>query len=234
MNLLRRILGCLMGLGLAVAPGGTVVAQAWHPADTGRQAGWVWARLQQFDVPGARVSLQYFQAPVAPVQAARQLAAASGMRLTRLQFAGTVLWLSGGQGAEHWLAQLQPGAGGAIGLVSRLMPASAPVVGFDPAGLAPVDARRVFQVADRPPGDPASLSSFDCPGTLSQVAQTVGQALRAARWSAAEPASGAVAANASLLPAEWRHPDIGRLSVHLHARPGSVALTFRHHPKEPA
>lgn len=217
-----------------IAISGCALGQTWHPADTLRQTGWKWDSPEQFDLPGSQVSLQRFRTQLAPVQAARQLAQASGMRLTRLQWAGAVLFLSGGQGAEHWLAQVQPSTGGAIGLVSRLVPVAVPAAAFDPRALAPPGARRVFQLSGRSRTDDVSLSSFDCSGTLSQVAADVGRALRAARWSAAQPEFGVLPSEAAdlRLPVEWRHPDLGRLFVHLHPRPRSVALTFRHDPKE--
>ncbi|MGB6008082.1 hypothetical protein [Castellaniella sp.] len=225
-------------LGALLSLSGPVSAQPWDPARTVAQPGWVWAGLQRLDLPQVRLSVQSFQAPVPPPEAARRLAAGAGRRLTRLQWVGDMLLLSGGRGTEHWLAQLQPQAAGTVGLVSRLEPAVSTAVRFDPAVLAPPGSRRVLQVQGRAAADPASLSSFDCPGTLVQVVVAVRRALLAAGWSVAEAPAGAAghdAASAAVpLPTDWRHPGDGRLSVHLHARRQSVALTFWHHPQEPS
>ncbi|MGB6241134.1 MAG: hypothetical protein WBF69_01500 [Castellaniella sp.] len=233
MRRLRAVLGWGLALAAAVLPG-IAAAQTWDPAEAIRQAGWVWAAPEQFDLQGAQVSLQRFQAPGDPAHAARRLAAVSEGRLTRLQLDGTALFLSGGRGAEHWLAQVQPGAEGTIGLVSRLVPVAAASAAFDPVSLAPAGARRMLQMSSRPPADLALLSSFDCPGTVTRVAAAVGQALQAARWSVADLVQNAdYAAGADVsLPAQWRHPDGSRLSVHLHPRRQSVGLTFLYRPKE--
>lgn len=217
---------------------GPVVAQSWDPARAVSQPGWVWADPQQLDGPQARLSVQSFRAPVPPLTAARRLISVSGQRLTRLQWVGPMLLLSGGRGEEHWLAQLQPGADGTAGLLSRLMPAVPAGTGFDPAALVPPGARRVLQARDGA-DDPASLSSFDCPGTPAQVAAAVRRALHAAGWSVAHGATAASGAPETglardVLPPDWRHPDGGQLSVHLYARRRSVALTFWHHPQEPS
>lgn len=220
-------------------------AQPWDPARAVAQPEWVWADAQQLDSSQARISVQTFHAPAPLPEVARRLAAASGQRLTRLQWAGPLLVLSGGRGTEHWLAQLQPRAGGTAGLVSRLAPAAPAGADFDPAALAPPGARRVLQVRGRNAAAPVSLSSFDCPGTPAQVAAAVRRALHAAGWSevrfagtARLPIATDVArpdpADAASLPADWRHSRDGRLSVHVHARARSVALMFWHHPQEPS
>lgn len=232
----RSIL-CLWCAGLgAVTPAAS--APAWDPAAAVRQPGWVWTGPQQYELPGARVSLQRFRTRVPPSEAARQLSAAAGGRLARLQFKDAVLLLSGSEGDAHWLAELRAADDGSVGLVSRLAPAVAQAASFDLGRLAPAGARRVLQVRERGPGDPASLSSYACPGTVFQVDAAVRRALREAGWV---PAGGRGDPRARRAPvsgqppeifSEWLHARQGRLSLHLHARAGAVALTFWHRPKE--
>jgi len=233
----RRSISCLCWATLAAAAP-AASAPAWDPAAALRLPGWAWAGPQQYELPGAHVSLQRFRTRVPPAEAARQLSAAAGGRLARLQFNGAVLLLSGSEHDAHWLAELRAAGKGSVGLVSRLAPAAVRAASFDPGRLAPAGARRVLQVTERGPGDPASLSSYACDGTVAQVGAAVRQALREAGWM---PADGHVDPQARRAPAagqspesfsEWLHARQGRLSLHLHARAGAVALTFWHRPKE--
>lgn len=230
-----------LGLGVLAVAVGRAAAQPWDPARALARPGWAWTEAQELDPSQARVSVQSFRASMAPLEAARELAAAAGQRLTRLQWTGRMLVLSGVRGEEHWLAQLQPEADGTVGLVSRLVPAPPPRTRFDPAALAPQGCRQALWVGSRVAADSASLGSFDCPGTPMRVAAAARGALRSAGWSEDESPAGSAAAehpgatpDTPPLSAGWRHPRDGRLSVHLHARPRSVALTFWHHPQEPS
>lgn len=227
-------------LALALLSGAASAAlgsPAWNPAHAVGGRDWTWTTVQSFDLPGAQVSLQRFQAALPPTDAARRLAAASGWRLSRLQWAGTTLLLSGGESGRHWLAQLQPAPPGTNGLVSSLMPQVPSDREFDPSHFVPPGARQVVQVSSRSQTQPAMLASFDCPGTPAQVATVVRAALTAGKWLPADaPSPAGVSAPepaaTSGFPVQWRHPLHGYLSVHLVPRPASVAVTFWHRAPE--
>lgn len=242
----RPMVSCRSGaLALALLAGVASVASGsptWNPANAVRGGDWAWADAQSFDLPGARVSLQRFQAALPPADAARRLTAAGGQRLSRLQWNGTMLLLSGGESGRHWLAQLRPALRGTDGLVSSLMPLALSDREFDPSRFVPPGARQVVQVSSRSQTPPAMLASFDCPGTPAQVATVVRTALTAGKWLPADApspagvrlagASGPEPAVASGLPVRWRHPRHGELSVHVAQRPASVAVTFWHRALE--
>lgn len=215
------------------------VAQPWDPARAEALAEWVWMMPMSFDLPGARLRMRQFRAPLSPVDAARQLTEAGASRFERIQFSGAVLSLSGTHEGRHWLAQLRPsGAGRAdtIGLLSSLGPDHRRTAGFDPATLAPPGAKPVLRASSRIAGGSGLLASYLCPGSYPRVAAAVLRALRARRWrpvtTATDGASATARDRAASAAGEWMRPDGARLTVHLYARADEVVLTFWHRPKE--
>jgi|GEM_PF-1706290 len=210
----------------------------WDPARSEALAGWAWAAPLAFDLPGARLRMRRFRAPMAPAEAARRLTRAGESRFDRLQFSGAVLSLSGVHEGRHWLAQLRPddeGGAGTIGLLSSLGPDDRREAGFDPEELVPAGARAVLRASSRLAGGAGLLASYLCPGPYPRVAAAVRRALWDRRWRpAAAPgwASGSAKDAAAPVAGEWVRPDGARLTVHLHPRAGAVALTFWHRPKE--
>ncbi|MFC4299641.1 hypothetical protein ACFO0J_16480 [Castellaniella hirudinis] len=213
----------------------------WDPARAAGLAAWTWAAPQGVDLPGARLRMRRFRAPMAPADAARQLARAGASRFDRVQFSGAVLSLSGVYEGQHWLAQLRPaddGGAGTIGLLSSLGPADRREAGFNPAELAPVDARPVLRASSRLAGATGLVASYLCPGSYPRVAAAVRRALWVRHWrpvavpGAGAAAPGAVKGQADPVAGEWARPDGARLTVHLYARADAVTLTFWHRPKE--
>lgn len=199
----------------------------WDPASQDGLSDWRWADVQRFHLPQARLVMREFKAPLPPAEAARRLSTAAGTRLSRLQFMGTELQLSGMDRQDHWLVQLRADRQGSAGLASVLSPLAARPMHFDPHRLAPAGARRVLQLSGAS-GRSASFSSFDCPGALAQIRASLRRTLLLEGWLPRETAI----AETESLPSEWRHADGGDLTVHLHARAASTALTFWHRPKE--
>lgn len=212
------------------------VPAPWDPAGSEALSGWAWTAPQVFDLPGARLRMRRFRAPMRPVDAARRLTRAGASRFGRLQFSGDVLSLSGVHEGRHWLAQLRPAdeaGAGTIGVLSSLGPEAWRSAGFDPAELAPSGARPVLRASSRLSGGDGLLASYLCPGSYLRVAAAVRRALWARRWrpvAASEPA--ASAQNPATAAGEWARPDGARLTVHLHPRADAVVLTFWHRPKE--
>ncbi|MFA7474900.1 MAG: hypothetical protein WCY95_03750 [Castellaniella sp.] len=211
---------------------------SWDPARSEALAGWVWAAPLAFDLPGARLRMRRFRAPMAPVDAARRLTRAGESRFERLQFSGAVLFLSGVHEGRHWMAQLRPadeGDPGTIGVLSSLGPDERPTVGFDPEALVPAGARRVLRASSRLADGAGELASYLCPGSYPRVAAAVRRALWAQRWrplAAPGKTSGSAQDVAVRLAGEWARSDGARLTVHLHPRGDTVALTFWHRLKD--
>lgn len=234
---LRAALLVVLMLWAGRAPG---AQDGWDPARALAGADWSWAAAQVFDLPGARLHMQRFRARLAPPDAARQLNRAGARRFSRLQLSGAGLLLSGGWQGQHWLAQLRPERDGTAGLVSSLSPQRPHAQGFDAGRYVPPGARRVLQVSGRSPDAPGALASYDCPGTLADVAARVYGALRAAHWQAAESPAPGISETGGAGPEqsiqgapllrEWRSPDGDQLTVHLYARAQAVALTFWYRP----
>lgn len=231
----------LMAVLLLCAGPACAAPAPWDPARAAALAEWSWAAPLAFDLPGARLQVRRFRAPMAPVDAARRLTRAAASRFDRLQFSGPVLSLSGVHEGRHWLAQLRPaddGGAGTVGLLSSLGPEERREAGFDPAQIAPPGARAVLRASSRMAGGTGLLASYLCPGPYPRVAAAVRRALQARHWRpvVAAAGSGEVAgsarAQAAPLAGEWARPDGGRLTVHLHPRADTVALTFWHRPKE--
>ncbi len=219
---------------------GSVCAGAtpWDPARSEALAEWRWAAPFAFDLPGARLRMRHFRAPMAPVDAARRLARAGESRFDRLQFSGAVLSLSGVHEGRHWMAQLRPaddGGPGTIGVLSSLGPDDRRAIGFDPDALVPAGARLVLRASSRFAGGAGMLASYLCPGSYPRVAAAVLRALWARRWrpvAAPGKTSGSAKDVAVRLAGEWTRSDGARLTVHLHPRGDAVALTFWHRPKD--
>jgi hypothetical protein len=219
----------VMALGLPAA-GAVAAPEPWSPGPALQGADWSWSAPQDFDLPGARLRLLRFAARFSPDEAARRLALHAPRHFDRLQLSGPVLQLSGMQQGRHWLAQLGPGHGGTQGMVSSLSPQTSTVgSSFLAASFVPSGSRRVLRVSGRA-ARPDVLESYDCSAPLSRVAEHVDGALRRARW---QPVSGAAHAISPGVLLEWSHSDGARLTVHIHPRAGSVALTFWHRPEAP-
>lgn len=211
----------------------------WDPARSEALTGWRWAAPLAFDLPGARLHMQRFRAPMAPADAARRLARAGESRFDRLQFSGAVLSLTGVHEGRHWMAQLRPaddGGPGTIGVLSSLGPDDRRAVGFDPEALVPPGARLVLRASSRLADGTGLLASYLCPGAYPRVVAAVRRALRDRHWrpATAGAISGLTKHLAEQAAGEWVRPDGARLMVHLHPRADAVALTFWHRPKEPS
>src|SRR5690606_31296725 len=160
---------------------GAGAAEPWDPGRIESLAGWRWAAPLAFDLPGGRMLVRRFRAPVAPVDAARRLAHAGRARFGQLQFSGAGLLLSGVQDGRHWLAQLQPaeaGSGETTGLLSSLEPGRRIDAGFDPVALVPPDARPVLRASSRMGRAAGLLASYLCPGPYRRVDAAVRDALQ--------------------------------------------------------
>lgn len=211
----------------------------WDPARSQALTGWRWAAPLAFDLPGARLHMRRFRAPMAPADAARRLARVGESRFDRLQFSGAVLSLSGVHEGRHWMAQLRPdddGGLGTIGLLSSLVPGDRRESAFDPEALVPPGARLVLRASSRLADGAGLLASYLCPGAYPRVVAAVWRALRDRHW---RPATAATISGSSKHPAEqaageWVQPDGARLTVHLYPRADAVALMFWHRPKEPS
>ncbi|MHA3902669.1 hypothetical protein ACTPOE_03620 [Castellaniella sp. WN] len=224
---------------MSCAGSARAIPGSWDPSRSEALAGWVWTAPLAFDLPGARLRMRRFRAPMAPVDAARRLARAGEFRFDRLQFSGAVLSLSGIHEGLHWLAQLRPADDGAgtIGLLSSLGSGDRRDAGFDPEELVPSGARPVLRASSRQTDGARLLASYLCPGPYSRVAAAVQHALWDRRWrpvAAAGETSGPAKDLAAPVAGEWARPDGARLTVHLHPRADAVALTFWHRPKEPS
>lgn len=179
-----RVAAILLGLALLASRSAGASLPAWDPAQALADQGWHWTREAMPRLPGADVTLYRFQARQPPLEVARRLLASGPARFARLQWAGGVLLLSGGQGPSHWLAQLRGDPQGTRGLLSSLTPAAPPsgMPAFDAARLVPPGARRVLQTRGDGHAAGVALSAFDCGGTLAQVGQALRQALQKDRW----------------------------------------------------
>lgn len=218
---------------------GAGAAEPWDPGRIESLAGWRWAAPLAFDLPGGRMLVRRFRAPVAPVDAARRLAHAGRARFGQLQFSGAGLLLSGVQDGRHWLAQLQPaeaGSGETTGLLSSLEPGRRIDAGFDPVAFVPPDARPVLRASSRMGRAAGLLASYLCPGPYRRVDAAVRDALQGRHWQPAAmqatAAAGDAPGRARSAAGEWVRPDGARLTVHLHPRADAVVLTFWHRPKE--
>ncbi|WP_146030591.1 hypothetical protein [Castellaniella caeni] len=249
----------LLGLALLASRSAGASLPAWDPVQALADQGWRWTREAMPRLPGADVTLYRFQARQPPLEVARRLLASGPARFARLQWAGGVLLLSGGQGPSHWLAQLQGDPQGTRGLLSSLTPAAPPsgMPTFDAARLVPPGARQVLRTRDDGQAAGAVLSAFDCDGTLAQVEQALRRALQKDHWQPEQaavrplldglvpdglapggPESGGLVSDgpppAGLAPgiSRWRHAQLGGLALHIRPRTSSVAVTFWHYPRE--
>lgn len=243
LRLLTRLCPSAMLLAVMWLSVGPSVAASppWDPARTAGLTAWTWAAPQGVDLPGAHLRMRSFRAPMAPADAARRLARAGASRFDRVQFSGAMLSLSGVYEGQHWLAQLRPADDGGtdtIGLLSSLGPVDRREAGFNPAELAPVDARLVLRASSRLAGGTGLMASYLCPGSYPRVAAAVRRALWDRHWrpvaipGARTAAPEVVKGRADPAAGEWVRPDGARLTVHLYARTDAVALTFWHRPKE--
>jgi hypothetical protein len=222
----------LLGAGPSVA-----VPVPWDPLRSEPLSTWAWALPQVVDLPGARLQIWTFQAPLPPVDAARWLRQAGASRFDRLQLSGHVLSLAGLHEGRHWLAHLRPsedGKGGTAGLLSSLGPQQARPAGFDPAALLPPGARPVLNASSRLGSGASRIASYLCPGSYLRVAAAVRQALWARHWRPwSEPlAHDADVRAVPMVAGEWVRADGARLTVHLQTRADAVAVTLWHRSKE--
>lgn len=204
----------------------------WEAA--GSLSGWEWSEPHLLDMPGATLNYQRFRAAEKPLDAARLLSrsGASGQGapgFERLQFAGNVMLLSAWDGARHWLVQLQADGQGTSGLLSSLVAADTSSA-FDPLPLLPAGSRQVLHVNSRMPGTAGLLASYDCPGSLDSLWNSLDPGLRAGGWRPAE-ASPALARGHFVVHGQgsqnWTHQQTGQeLMVHMFRRKRSVGVTF--------
>ena len=219
----RRPYGVLTAALLLCAGQAAAAAEPWDPATARLLAAWTWSPPQQVGLPGARMQIRHFSAPLDPADAARALVSAASFRFGRLQFSGSVLSLSGMRDGRHWLAQLRPAQGGTIGLLSSLGPAgeSQAAARFDPAEFVPAGAQAVLRAASRLADGEGLLASYLCPGSHQQVVTAVERALRERHWRRLTDSG-----------REWGRSDGARLTVHIHPHAHATALTFWHRSKE--
>ncbi|WP_322994899.1 hypothetical protein [Castellaniella sp.] len=222
---MKKQIACVL-LGLACAGQAMPTPIRWDPAADATLADWRWGGIQQFHLPQTQIFMRQFSVSLSLDRAAAQLSAAAGTRLTRLQFSPGALFLSGMDQKDHWLVQLRAARQGAVGMVSRLSPMPVSINLFNPARLAPPGARRILHLMGGDDREAESFSSFDCVGSLVQVAAQVRRSLSAAGWQPQHPQPG------QALTSEWRHPGTGGLTVQLLAKSASTTLTFWHRPKE--
>ncbi len=222
----------------AVAVPARPQAALWDPVQELSPQGWQGSGQQHFQVSGAHITLQQFSVNASPADAARQLMAISAGRLTRMQLADGVVFLSGLRLDAHWLAEVRQQGDRTIGLISRLQPSDTPAAGFDPAQLLPSGAERLLFQQEALGHASGVLSQFRVPGTVDKVRGQLFDSLRLAGWAPedtfrlqASRAREPVAIGAQIV---WRHPQMGHLTFFMQSTAPGVLITFWHRATEPS
>lgn len=238
----RRIAG-LAGLALLALFAATRVpakppTASWDPVRVLAGLGWVGSGSQHFYLPGAHVTLQQFAVKARPVEAARRLIAASEGRLTRMQVAAGVVYVSGLESDAHWLVEIRQQGSGTIGLISRLRPIASRMSGFNLRQIIPPGAQRLSLLNELSGQVVGALGQFRIPGTTNQVRAQLFRTLRLAGWVPESPSSvgGRLAPvpAAPEMPSAWRHAQHGRLTIFFQPVASAVFLTVWHQAKEPS
>jgi hypothetical protein len=199
----------------------------WNLREQLADPGWAWSQPESFELPGAWLRVQEFSAPLDAERVADRLARLRGGPFVRMQVVGPSLWLSGLDGAAHWLARLRVQAGTTRGQVSSLTPREDPDTGFDALRFAPSGARRILWTSGRDAGR-ASLTRLECEGDPDGIQAGVARRLREGGWRPEDAQAPRESA------ARWRHPAGARLSVLSEIHTDRVVLTFWHHAGEAA